>query len=102
VSCPAILGLLADDRARSTGTALVPSTARSGIATANSPKATGRNTAGREREGQDLSAADLRAQLGRFHPPVGYVRLNQHPQMLAVCEKVEAATPVRQLSVHHQ
>jgi hypothetical protein len=44
----------------------------------------------------------LRAQLGRFHPPVGYVRLNQHPQMLAVCEKVEAATPVRQLSVHHQ
>jgi predicted transcriptional regulator len=49
-----------------------------------------------------LSATDLRAELGRFHPPQGYIRLNQHPQMLAVCEKVAAETPVRELSVHHR
>jgi predicted transcriptional regulator len=47
-----------------------------------------------------LPAADLRAELGSFHPPQGYVRLAQHPQMLAVCEKVAAGTPVRQLRVH--
>lgn len=48
-----------------------------------------------------LSAAELRAQLGQFHPPQGYIRLSQHPQMLAVCEKAAAETPVRQLSMDH-
>jgi len=48
-----------------------------------------------------MSAADLRAQLGQFHPPQGYIRLSQHPQMLAVCEKAATETPVRQLSVDH-
>ena len=27
-----------------------------------------------------MSAADLRAQLGQFHPPQGYIRLSQHPK----------------------
>ena len=48
-----------------------------------------------------MSAADLRAQLGHFHPPQGYIRLGQHPQLLAVCEKAAAETPVRQLRVDH-
>jgi len=47
-----------------------------------------------------LSAADLRAELGSFHPPQGYVRLAQHRQLLAVCEKAAAGTPARQLRVH--
>ncbi len=42
-----------------------------------------------------LSAGGLRAELGRFHPPQGYVRLSQHPELLAVCEKVAADSPVR-------
>jgi predicted transcriptional regulator len=47
-----------------------------------------------------LSAADLRAELGSFHPPQGYVRLARHRELLAACEKVAAGTPVRQLRVH--
>jgi predicted transcriptional regulator len=46
------------------------------------------------------AAAELRAELGSFHPPQGYARLAQHPQMLAVCEKVAASPPVRQRTVH--
>jgi predicted transcriptional regulator len=49
-----------------------------------------------------LSADDLHAELGRFHPPQGYVRLSQHPELLAVCEKAAADTPIRELSVHHR
>ena len=49
-----------------------------------------------------LSADELRDELGRFHPPQGYVRLNQHPQMLRLCEKVAADAPIRQMTVHHQ
>jgi predicted transcriptional regulator len=49
-----------------------------------------------------LSAAQLRGELGAFHPPQGYVRLNQHPRLLAVCEKVAAETPIRQMPVHHR
>lgn len=47
-----------------------------------------------------LPAADLRAELGNFHPPQGYVRLAQYPQLLAVCERATAGTPARQLRVH--
>jgi predicted transcriptional regulator len=46
-----------------------------------------------------LSAEELRAELGRFRPPQGYVRLNQHPEMLRICEKVAAGEPIRQMSV---
>jgi predicted transcriptional regulator len=49
-----------------------------------------------------LSADELHEELGRFHPPQGYVRLNQHPELLRVCEKVAAEVPVRQIAVHHR
>jgi hypothetical protein len=49
-----------------------------------------------------LSVDDLREELGRFHPPQGYVRLRRHPEMLAVCEKLVIETPVRQMTVHHR
>lgn len=49
-----------------------------------------------------LSAEELRVELGSFHPPQSYVRLRQHPALLAVCEKVAAETAVRQMPVHHR
>lgn len=49
-----------------------------------------------------LSAEDLRAELGAFHPPQGYVRLGQHPELMAVCEKAAAESPVRSITVHHR
>jgi predicted transcriptional regulator len=49
-----------------------------------------------------LSVAQLRDELGTFHPPQGYVRLSQHPRLLAVCEKAASDTPVRQMTVHHR
>jgi predicted transcriptional regulator len=49
-----------------------------------------------------LSADELRAELGRFHPPQGYVRLSQHPELLAVCEKLAAGVPSRKMMVHHR
>jgi predicted transcriptional regulator len=49
-----------------------------------------------------LSAEELRAELGAFHPPQGYVRLAQHPEMLAVCEKVAAEAPIRSITVNHR
>jgi predicted transcriptional regulator len=49
-----------------------------------------------------LSVGELRAELGRFHPPQGYVRLSQHPELLAVCEKAAAGSPVREMTVHHR
>jgi predicted transcriptional regulator len=45
---------------------------------------------------------DLRAELGTFHPPQGYVRLAQHGPLLAVCEKMAADAPVRRMKVHPQ
>lgn len=49
-----------------------------------------------------MSADELREHLGSFHPPQGYVRLNQHPALPAVCEKGAAETPVRKMPVHHR
>jgi predicted transcriptional regulator len=49
-----------------------------------------------------LSAEELRAELGAFHPPQGYVRLAQHPELMAVCEKVAAEVPIRAITVHHR
>jgi predicted transcriptional regulator len=49
-----------------------------------------------------LSADEFREELGRFHPPQGYVRLAQHPEMLAVCEKAPAEEPIRWMTVHHR
>ncbi|ABW09866.1 conserved hypothetical protein [Parafrankia sp. EAN1pec] len=47
------------------------------------------------------SVEELRAELGGFHPPQGYVRLRQHPQLLTVCEKITTESPLREMSVHH-
>jgi predicted transcriptional regulator len=44
-----------------------------------------------------ISDADLAAELGGFHPPQGYVRLTRHHQLLALCERMTAAAPVREL-----
>jgi predicted transcriptional regulator len=49
-----------------------------------------------------LSAEELREELGAFHPPQGYVRLAQHPVLMAVCEKVAAEVPIRSITVHHR
>ena len=49
-----------------------------------------------------LTADALREELRRFHPPQGYIRLTQHPELLAVCEKLVTAEPVRQMTVHHR
>jgi hypothetical protein len=48
-----------------------------------------------------LSAEQLRGELGAFHPPQGYVRLNQHRRLLTVCEKIAAETPVREMPVEN-
>lgn len=47
-----------------------------------------------------LPAGELRAELGTFHPPQGYVRLVQHRSLLAVCERMASGDPVRELRVH--
>lgn len=47
-----------------------------------------------------LSARELEAELGTFHPPQGYVRLGQHPELMAVCEKVAAKAPIRSITLH--
>ena len=47
-----------------------------------------------------VPAAALRAELGAFHPPQGYVRLARHHSLLAVCERMASADPVRELRVH--
>jgi predicted transcriptional regulator len=49
-----------------------------------------------------LSAEELRAELGAFHPPQGYVRLAQHPEMMAMGERVAAEAPIRSITVHHR
>ncbi|REF00525.1 hypothetical protein [Thermomonospora umbrina] len=54
------------------------------------------------REYPGLSIADLRAELGTFHPPQGYLRLNNHPELLALAEKMAADPPIREMTVHHR
>lgn len=49
-----------------------------------------------------MSASEMQDELGRFHPPQGYVRLNQHPELLRLCEKVAAEVPIRQMALHHR
>jgi predicted transcriptional regulator len=44
--------------------------------------------------------AMLQAELGAFQPPQGYVRLARRRELLAVCEKMAADSPVRTLRVH--
>lgn len=47
-----------------------------------------------------VPVSELRAELGAFHPPQGYLRLGLHQLLLAVCEKMAAVAPVRVLRVH--
>lgn len=47
-----------------------------------------------------IPAVALRAELGAFQPPQGYVRLARHQSLLAVCERMASADPVRELRVH--
>lgn len=54
------------------------------------------------REYPGLSAADLREALGSFHPPQGYLRLNNNAELLALAEKMAAETPIREMTVHHR
>jgi predicted transcriptional regulator len=44
-----------------------------------------------------VPVSELRAELGAFHPPQRYVRLGQHPPLLALCEKMAAVAPARQI-----
>ncbi|MET7949081.1 hypothetical protein [Micromonospora sp. NPDC005324] len=53
----------------------------------------------RIREYPGLSLAEVRAELGRFHPPQGYVRLRQHPTLLRLCERIAAGEPVREMAI---
>lgn len=53
-------------------------------------------------EYRGLSAGELRAELGAFHPPQGYVRLAHHPELMAACEKATAEAPIRSITVHHR
>ncbi|WP_433686504.1 hypothetical protein ACQP0I_20085 [Micromonospora carbonacea] len=46
-----------------------------------------------------VSIAELKAELGEFHPPQGYVKLRNHPELLGVCESVTAESPVREMTV---
>lgn len=54
------------------------------------------------REYPGLSVADLREELGGFHPPQGYLRLNNHSALLALAEKIAADPPIREKTVHHR
>ncbi|MGC5664503.1 hypothetical protein ACN261_29380 [Micromonospora sp. WMMD723] len=42
----------------------------------------------------------LKIELGSFHPPQGYTRLRNHPELLSICEKVTADSPTREMTVH--
>lgn len=55
----------------------------------------------RVREYQGLSGEELRAELGAWHPPQGYIRLNQHRALKALCDKLLADTPTREMLVEH-
>lgn len=51
------------------------------------------------REYRGAPASELRAELGAFQPPQGYVRLARHRSLLAVCERMASGDPVRELTV---
>ncbi|MEV4481730.1 hypothetical protein [Micromonospora coxensis] len=46
-----------------------------------------------------MSLEQLKAELGAFHPPQGYTKLRNHPELLSVCEKVTADPPTREMTV---
>ncbi|WP_239342559.1 hypothetical protein [Frankia sp. CiP3] len=55
----------------------------------------------RVREYGGLDAVALKAELGTFHPPQGYIRVARNPGWLRVCDGLVATGLVRQLTVDH-
>ena len=53
------------------------------------------------REYSGLDAEALRAELGTFHPPQGYIRVAHNLGWSRVCEGLVTATPVREMTVDH-
>ncbi|WP_433688028.1 hypothetical protein ACQP0I_04220 [Micromonospora carbonacea] len=41
----------------------------------------------------------LRTELGAFQPPQGYTKLRQQPDLLSICDKVTADSPIREMTV---
>jgi predicted transcriptional regulator len=50
-------------------------------------------------EYRGVPVAALRAELGSFHPPQGYVLLARNRLLLAVCERMASGEPVRELRI---
>ncbi|RCG17797.1 hypothetical protein DQ384_39570 [Sphaerisporangium album] len=57
----------------------------------------------RVREYAGVSAEELRAELGAWHPPQGYLRLRNpaNLDLLRICEKVTSGAPLREMSIQH-
>ncbi len=55
----------------------------------------------RVREYTGLSEHDLRTELGSWQRPHGYVRLNENPPLKAVCGRLLADKPTREMLVDH-
>lgn len=57
----------------------------------------------RVREYTGVSAQVLRAELGAWHPPQGYLRLRNpaNLDLLRICEKVTSGAPIREMSIQH-
>lgn len=55
------------------------------------------------REYAGMTAQELRAELGTWHPPQGYLRLRNpaNLNLLRICEKVTSGPATREMSVHH-
>ncbi|MFI0793045.1 hypothetical protein ACH4OY_10140 [Micromonospora rubida] len=46
-----------------------------------------------------MTLEQLKDELGAFHPPQGYTKLRNHPELLSICEKVTADSPTREMTV---
>jgi len=55
----------------------------------------------RVREFPGFAAGELTELLGKFHPPQGYTLIDNHPSLAAVCDKLIASDPERELVVEH-
>ena len=48
-----------------------------------------------------ITAAELTASLGKWHPPQGYTLIDRHPDLAAVCDQLTTESIVRQRHVEH-
>lgn len=53
------------------------------------------------REYNGVSAAELGQRLGKWHPPQGYTRVDQHPELAAVCDALPDTGLVREITIEH-